>query len=278
MSLPSLSRTSSTASVDSSDDATSIGATSFRRTRKRFTNDQLTMLENLFHEKAHPSREERDTVARLGGMQVLNLQYYALETKSVTIWFQNKRQMERKTALSNTTDKSPSHSQPSLPSHSTLSRSSRPSLDSVASRSELPMAPPRTPTRQRNPNAAIWDYMPSSPIAAPFSPPLAFTKSQRSKRTLEWACAAARLHASRPRRSISSKGKLRHRAREVERLDLTDEDTDEAITPPGTLAGGDIRWTMVPGGRLSAAQPGAEDEDMMKAAIMLCDLGRRPSA
>ncbi|KAG6911286.1 hypothetical protein DXG01_002125 [Tephrocybe rancida] len=271
MSLPSLSRTSSTASIDSSDDATSSTALSFRRTRKRFTNDQLTMLENLFHENSHPSREDRDTVARLGGM----------ETKSVTIWFQNKRQMERKTALNNTTNKSHSHSQSSLPLHTITSRSSRPSLDSIASRSELPMPPPRTPTRQRDPNAAIWDNMPSSPIAAPFSPPMReyvdFTKSQRSKRTLEWACAAARLsdrHASRPRRS----SKVRVKEREAEKLELTDEDTDEAITPPGTLAGGDIRWTTEPGGKLSAVRPGAEDEDMMKAALMLCDLGRRPSA
>ncbi|KAG6817568.1 hypothetical protein H0H87_006945 [Tephrocybe sp. NHM501043] len=269
MSLPSLSRTSSTASVDSSDDAASFGAT-FRRTRKRFTNDQLTMLENLFHENSHPSREERDEVARLGGMEV----------KSVTIWFQNKRQMERKTALNNTTNDARVHS---LPSHPTTSRSSRPSLDSVASRSELAMPPPRTPTRQRDPNGTIWDNMPSSPIPAPFSPQRQYVDFTKSKRTLEWACAAARLsdrHTSRPRRS--SKGKVREKSKSrvkevVEKLVLTDEDTDEAITPPGTLAGGDIRWTTEPEGRLTAVQPDAEDEDMMKAALMLCDLGRRPS-
>ncbi|KAG6884691.1 hypothetical protein C0993_008942, partial [Termitomyces sp. T159_Od127] len=71
MSIPSLSRTSSTASVDSSDDAASSGATSsIRRTRKRFTNEQLTMLEDLFHKNSHPSREERESVARLGEMYV----------------------------------------------------------------------------------------------------------------------------------------------------------------------------------------------------------------
>ncbi|KAG6874358.1 hypothetical protein C0995_015094 [Termitomyces sp. Mi166 len=271
MAAPSLSRTSSTASVDSSDDAASSGATSsIRRTRKRFTNEQLTMLEDLFHKNSHPSREERESVAKLGEM----------ETKSVTIWFQNKRQMERRLALNPTTYSSHSHSQPSLP---TTSRLSRPSLDCIASRSELPMPLPRTPSRRRDPNAAIWETMPSSPVASPFSPSqrefVNFTKSHRSKLTLEWACAAARLsdrHGSRPRRG----SKVRVRGREMEKLDLTcltDEDTDEAITPPGTLAGGDIRWSTESEGGISTVQRGAEDEDMMKAALMLCDLGRRPS-
>lgn len=96
--------------------------------------------------------------------------------------------------------------------------------------------------------------------------------------TLEWACAAARRsdkHGSRPRR----RSRVR-REREVEKLDLTcltDDDTDEAVTPPGILVGGDIRWTAEPGGRISPVQRGADDEDMMKAALLLCDLGRRPS-
>lgn len=68
-----LSRTSSSASISSEDDAsmssstvTAIGST--RRTRKRFTNAQLTMLENLFHQNSHPSREDREAVAYAGGM------------------------------------------------------------------------------------------------------------------------------------------------------------------------------------------------------------------
>ncbi|KAF5385388.1 hypothetical protein D9615_001079 [Tricholomella constricta] len=279
ISMPSLSRTSSTASV-SSDDAAGSNTVA-RRTRKRFTNNQLTMLENLFHQNSHPSREDRDAVAKLGGM----------ETKSVTIWFQNKRQTERKVALSNATNnntgRSPSSSSPLAAVAMTPSnRASRPSLDRVASRSELPMPPPRTPTRKRDPNATIWDNMPSSPIAPPFSPPLReYVEFRRSKRTLEWACAAARLSdrhgmGSRPRRGSKEKERTRERERERQRgkLDWTDEETDEAITPPCTLAGGDVRWTMVPGGGLKAEalHPAADDDDMMKAALTLCGLGRRP--
>jgi hypothetical protein len=62
-----LSRASSAASLSPvSDDGTN--PSTIRRTRKRFTNVQLMMLEDLFHQNSHPSREERDAVAQLGGM------------------------------------------------------------------------------------------------------------------------------------------------------------------------------------------------------------------
>jgi Homeodomain len=35
-----------------------------KRSRKRFTGTQLTMLEQLFHRTSHPSREERESLAR----------------------------------------------------------------------------------------------------------------------------------------------------------------------------------------------------------------------
>ncbi|PPQ74358.1 hypothetical protein CVT26_000695 [Gymnopilus dilepis] len=218
-----LSRTSSAASFSSEDDAcmsSSTAATvisSSRRTRKRFTNVQLTMLENLFHQNSHPSREDREAVAKAGGMEI----------KSVTIWFQNKRQTERKTAASNngpagthpnanvvpnitstlhtfslhsgsqasSRTASPPYSTTSSSTHTTSS--SRPSLDRVASRTELRVSSaPRTPSR-RSITGAIWDSMPSSPLAPPISPPardfIDFGKNARTRRTLEWACAAARM-------------------------------------------------------------------------------------
>jgi len=71
---PSLSRTSSSTSFSSEDDGMSSSTVtimnSSRRTRKRFTNAQLTMLENLFHQNSHPSREDREAVAKAGGMSV----------------------------------------------------------------------------------------------------------------------------------------------------------------------------------------------------------------
>ena len=39
-----------------------------KRTRKRFTSVQLMMLEHLYHKASHPSREERERVAKEADM------------------------------------------------------------------------------------------------------------------------------------------------------------------------------------------------------------------
>ncbi|KAJ7182670.1 homeodomain transcription factor [Mycena crocata] len=291
-----LSRTSSVTSTTtntSSDDlyatfiSESTDATS-RRTRKRFTNTQLTMLENLFHQCSHPSREQRETVAKTANMEV----------KSVTIWFQNKRQTERRTTLasgrvpptviinsSRGYRRAPSPVQsPSMASSTSsisttsTSASRRPSLDCVASRSELRAPAPRTPSRRHNPHAPLWENMPSSPLGPQFSPPprdfVEFGHDQRT-RTLEWACA---------RRRLVDKA---DRGRELPALTSDDEDTDieddEAVTPPSTWGEGDSRWT----GKSPAKnerettmatnateRAGERDDDTMKAALALCGLMR----
>jgi len=63
MQTATLSRTSSTASISSTDDAA-------RRTRKRFSTVQLMLLEQLFHRTSHPTREEREALANAAGMYV----------------------------------------------------------------------------------------------------------------------------------------------------------------------------------------------------------------
>jgi len=208
--------------------------------------------------------------------------YIYREVKSVTIWFQNKRQTERKVALHNSTNithnvRDVAHSSSSpftsgMTSRSTSSSSSRPSLDNVASRSELRVPAPHTPSRRRHPNTTLWDNMLSSPLAPPTSPPareyVEFGKNQRT-RTLEWACAAARL---------AEKDGGVHSRDEGEMLDLgeeTEDDIDEAITPACTWEGGDTRWTTEPGGRMTVLHKGVQDDDMMRAALALCGLGRQ---
>lgn len=39
-----------------------------RRTRKRFSNTQLMMLEQLYRRTSHPTREQRDALAKEGDM------------------------------------------------------------------------------------------------------------------------------------------------------------------------------------------------------------------
>lgn len=201
------------------------------------------------------------------------------------------------------------------PSPSATSKStsnSCPSLDRVASRSELRVAPPRTPSRRHNPSGAIWENMPSSPLAPPVSPPsrefIDFGKNTRTRRTLEWACAAARVaekdgHSSEMNSgpdtsssTLKTSGRSRGRTiraghshngtgsdrprQEYEEgsamdVELTDDEDHEAITPPSTWGKGDLRWTPAEDGTTSNLPKGVDDDDMFKAALALCGLGRR---
>ncbi|KAJ7853548.1 homeodomain transcription factor [Mycena olivaceomarginata] len=294
--LESLSRTSSVTSTGTSTSSDDLYATfinestdaTTRRTRKRFTNAQLMMLEQLFHQNSHPSREQRESVARSANMEV----------KSVTIWFQNKRQTERRTTLAsgrvlptviiNSSRDSYSYSRPPSP-HLHL-RLAPPSLDCVASRSELRAPAPRTPSRRHNPHAPLWENMPSSPVGPQFSPPardyVEFGQDQRT-RTLEWACARRRLKgkAERSERGGSSSGGERERraaalpslTSDDENTDVETDETHEAVTPPSTWSGGDARWSGASGKDVavkSAASRVEPDDDTMKAALALCGLMR----
>ena len=248
------------------------------------------------------------------------------EVKSVTIWFQNKRQTERRVALLNSSDAARSLvSTTSLvtttakthsPTYSATS--SRPSLDRVASRTELRAAIPRTPTRPRDPGANLWDNMPSSPIVSPVSPPpieyVELAKNQRVRRTLEWACAAARLAEkegtstsalsnSHPRRTRTQEHRIhqhrrrRHRSRHDQQhqqqrhkrptkadADLTEDESDELVpTPTGSWINNDDRWVARADGAMQAAAPSlppkstqeTQEDEVMRAALALCGLGRR---
>ena len=189
-----------------------------------------------------------------------------------------------------------------------------PSLDRVASRSELRVAAPRTPSRRHNPSGAIWENMPSSPLAPPVSPPpqefIDFGKNTRTRRTLEWACAAARVaekdnsHSSemnfgldtssstlktsgrsrggggRTIRNHNGTGNDRTRQEYEEGssamdVELTEDEDHEAITPPSTWGKGDLRWIPGEEGGASNLPKGVDDDDMFKAALALCGLGRR---
>jgi len=115
--------------------------------------------------------------------------------------------------------------------------------------------------------------MPSSPLA-PASPPTRdLVDFVGSGRTLEWACAAARLSGRRKQGE-----------------EETEEEEMEAVTPEGSL-GGDDAWNkgskplvqkcehvprnLKPRPMAGSGKGAMQDDDMMKAALVLCGLGKR---
>jgi hypothetical protein len=275
-----LPRSDSSSSLGSSSDehvfSASNATASSKRTRKRFTGSQLAMLEQLFHRASHPSREQRESLA----------QELDLEPKAVTIWFQNRRQNERKAShvvadsspLARPTPRRPRSSIPhsfSSPYAPLTPLKKRPTLETMARRSELRTAPPRTPSKRPDPSKSLWDNMPSSPLV-PQSPPepefVQFGMQKRKHaRSLEWACAAARLEGKRVA------------ARNDDDDETDEEEFHEAITPMGSLMGdvnGDVfldRRTINAKFPTNEEKPRCPEEELMGAALLLCGLGRKLS-
>ncbi|KAI6120616.1 hypothetical protein EDD16DRAFT_1860197 [Pisolithus croceorrhizus] len=178
--------------------------------RRRNTREQVEVLQKVYAITAHPSRGQRQNLANELGM----------ELKSVTNWFQNKRQTCRKKSLAHKENVPPKHrtERPisdgnhisrKAASRSSISRSTV-SLDEIAELSErstrLRQSAVTAPFSLGTSNirkemltprhsADLWQYMPSSPLT-PYSP-LKREETDRSSeakafRSLEWACLRAR--------------------------------------------------------------------------------------
>ncbi|EUC65979.1 fungal Zn(2)-cys(6) binuclear cluster domain protein [Rhizoctonia solani AG-3 Rhs1AP] len=106
------------------------------KSRKRVTPHQLKHLERVFASETHPSRGSREELARELGM----------ELKSVTIWFQNKRQSIKRNILSNG---APSRTSTSDDSSTSDERSSPP-LCWSSSDSQATDSKPATPRDENN--------------------------------------------------------------------------------------------------------------------------------
>ncbi|KAL1749274.1 hypothetical protein HDZ31DRAFT_59558 [Schizophyllum fasciatum] len=277
-----LSRTSSSmsaSSTTSSDSIESLGractktaasasADNAKRTRRRFTHAQLSMLETLYHETSHPSREQRERVAADGAMEI----------KSVTIWFQNKRQTERRMAVLLAKDAPPPvHAHQKAPAP----LGPRPSLERVASLNEL--RAPHTPRARRTAGGLPWDNMPSSP-ARPTSPAARESEYVEfgARRTLEWACARHRV-------------RRRTGASQTQSDDTDVDEPHEAITPRSSISQeraqplsrkptleevmmrqGSEKTGALDAGLAATGERTLErvDEEDWKAALVLCGLGR----
>jgi hypothetical protein len=98
-----------------------------------------------------------------------------------------------------------------------------------------------------------------------------YGKAKRTKRTLEWACAAARLADKQGSGVPGCRNKK-------EDSDSTEDEVHEAITPPSTWGKADLRWTTRHDTQTTLVHKAVQDDDeMMKAALALCGLGRHRS-
>ncbi|KAG2350790.1 hypothetical protein BDR05DRAFT_900212 [Suillus weaverae] len=177
--------------------------------RRRNTPKQLKALQQLLELTPHPTREQRLALAAELGM----------ELKSVTNWFQNRRQTEKRKSLVWNENNPPKIHAPQSrrmkQRHPNISSFSV-SLDKIAQLSERPSSPslllsanraPLTPFTPRTTNvraqsspspSELWKHIPSSPAVPQSSPGIEEARlaglPSRSKtwRSLEWACLKAR--------------------------------------------------------------------------------------
>lgn len=177
--------------------------------RRRNTPQQLKALQQLLELTVHPTREQRLALAVELGM----------ELKSVTNWFQNRRQTEKRKSLVWNENNPPKTHAPQLrrlkqrnPNNRSISSFSV-SLDKIAQLSERPSSPSllltanQAPLTPRTTNVCVpsspspselWKHIPSSPAIPQSSPGAEEARlaglPSRSKtwRSLEWACLKAR--------------------------------------------------------------------------------------
>jgi Homeodomain len=197
--------------------------------RKRPSVAQLQRLQTVFDTSRYITKEQRHTLAREIGLFVASLflasqlvESQHRDIKFITVWFQNRRQSDKRKAW--TRRDRAKKKENSCQRIDTVHLQPAISLDQIASRLERVQRPvltdkprpvlsprrpenvvePKTPTQSKL--KALWTHMPSSPPDAPSSPPssnfqfLNVSCPVKSGKSLEWACANARMGSKRQRR------------------------------------------------------------------------------
>ena len=184
-----------------------------------------------------------------------------------------------------------------------LSTARRPSLDHVATRAERERPhhdnTPRTPTRLRTYSTphdprSLWENMPSSP-PSPLSPAIDRDRElldfglrrTRSRPTLEWACAAARVAGRTRDDDDDMLDDMLPGADGGDTEDEMDDIPHEALTPSSSIESQNTIWKsrrsagvstrpIVPVDVEATPRPSVKpmiEEDVMEAALALCGLG-----
>jgi hypothetical protein len=221
------------------------------------------------------------------------------DIKFVTVWFQNRRQSDKRKAWTKR-DRAKKKENSCQQIDAGISKPTV-SLDRVASRMERVRRPvhhdkPRlvlSPQKPRNveepqtPSGSksntLWAHMPSSPPEAPSSP---LTESLnvpclvKSGRSLEWACAKARLGSKHHPRRDKTRPVKRHTltsckllARPEQELEINTDDEDQDVqtsTPSSSQSQLDVtlRTTVEPE-TLPSPLGGKSTEDVEAAMVLL---------
>ncbi|KAF8846048.1 hypothetical protein BDN67DRAFT_986440 [Paxillus ammoniavirescens] len=254
--------------------------------RRRNTPAQLQALQKLFEITPHPTREQRQALANELEMQL----------KSVTNWFQNRRQTARRKSLS-------WHENRSTKTRSTYCTQKRPlksalnrpaiSLDRIAALTErqssssqpniprLPLTPRKSNVKEEStPSPSeLWKYMLSSPTVPQSSPGLEEARMailpSRAKtfRSLEWACLKARREkwADDDVDELPTLPALERSGDSGD--DGTETEVDEAITPDSSVNlspynGASTRSSIQKDNLPSGPKEAPQSEDV-EAAMML---------
>ena len=221
------------------------------------------------------------------------------DIKFVTVWFQNRRQSDKRKAWTKR-DRAKKKENSCQQIGARLSKPTI-SLDRIASRMERVQRPvhhvkpravlspqkprnveePQTPSRSK-PNT-LWAHMPSSPPEAPSSPPTELLNVPclvKSGRSLEWACAKARLGSKHRLRRDKTRPVKRHTltpckllARPEQELEINtdDEDQDVQTSTPSSSQGQldvSLRATVEPEA-LPNSLDGKSTEDVEAAMVLL---------
>ncbi|KAJ3555423.1 hypothetical protein NM688_g2586 [Phlebia brevispora] len=176
-----------------------------KKPRHRMTDRQLERLEALYQQDTHPSREQKQALGEEVGM----------DTRTVTVWFQNRRQLAKKQSLILGSTPQPMCRQPlrAMSQAHSQSTSRQPSVSS-GSQSSAPQTPLfYSSSRQQPKRPELWEHLPSSPVtsttvsAATSALPSPLAKrfpnifgqlcdrskekieGKKRKPILEWACA-----------------------------------------------------------------------------------------
>ena len=220
------------------------------------------------------------------------------DIKFVTVWFQNRRQSDKRKAWTKK-DRAKKKENSCQQIDAGLLKPTI-SLDRIASRMERVQRPlhqnkpravlspqkprnveePQTPSRSK-PNT-LWAHMPSSPPEAPSSPSAELVNVPclvKSGRSLEWACAKARLGSkhrlrdkTRPvKRHAPTPCKLLARPEQELEIDTDDEDQDaQTLTLSSSQGQLDVtlRTTVEPEA-LPSSLDGKSTKDVEAAMVLL---------